>query len=116
MLTHRGISDDLLWDDYYYYVNLEDWNKIFFDVLKNMPRYTTDKLDCDNFALLMVARIMEKYKLNGCGIAIGKTPMGIHAWNIFINSPLELLYLEPQTGQVMELNEGGYKAQYVVWG
>ena len=115
LLYLEEIKSNLLWDGTYYYVALEDWNEIFLDVLKNMPAYTTDKFDCDNFALLTVARITEKYKLNGCGIAVGDSPMGYHAWNIFMASPLELLYLEPQTGQIIELDDG-YKADYVVWG
>jgi hypothetical protein len=116
MLSGIGISPRYLWDSLYYYVSLQDWNEIFIDTLKNMPAYTVDKFDCDNFALLTMARITEKYKLNGVGIAIGNSPYGYHGWNIFIASPLELLYLEPQTGQIMELAETGYKADYVVWG
>lgn len=115
VLRRQDIKADLLWDNKFYYVSLEEWNEIFLDVMKNMPKYTTDKFDCENFALLTVARITEKYKLNGIGIAIGDSPLGYHGWNIFITSPFELLYFEPQTGQVIELDDD-YKAHYVVWG
>ena len=107
---------DLLWDSNFYYVRPTDWNEILIDVSKNMPKYTADKFDCENFALLTVARITEKYKLNGCGIAIGESPLGRHGWNIFVAYPPELFYFEPQTGQIMELKGEGYQAEYVVWG
>ena len=115
-LSHKGISPDLLWDNAFYYFSLEDWGKVFTDILKNMPEYTADKFDCDNFALLTVTRITEKYKVNGAGVAIGDSPWGYHGWNIFVASPFELFYLEPQTGQIIELDDGEYKAHYVVWG
>lgn len=119
MLHDNGISltKSLLWDERYYGFSLVDWNKVFFNVLKNMPRYTTDKMDCDNFTLFMVVRITEKYKSNGCGIAIGDSPMGYHAWNIFLATGFELFYIEPQTSMVYSVEEdSGYKAHYVVWG
>jgi len=115
MLHTESIKADMLWDTYYYYYSFSDWLRVFDDILANMPKYTTDKFDCDNFALLTCARIMEKYHVNGCGIAIGDSPMGYHAWNIFIVET-ELFYMEPQTGKVIDLAGEGYKADYVVWG
>ncbi len=115
MLHREGINPDKLWDGYYHCVSFGDWLKIFDDILGNMPKYTKDKFDCDNFALLTVARITEKYHINGCGIAIGESPMGYHAWNIFLTET-DLYYMEPQTGKVFDLQGEGYRADYVVWG
>lgn len=105
-----------LWDGQYYYVKHENWGKIFADVLLNLPKYTTDKFDCEDFALLVTARVLEKYKLNTCGIAIGDSPMGYHGFNIFL-SELGLFYLEPQNGDVFFVKENsGYKADLVIMG
>ena len=116
MLNEANITGpNMLWDSFYYYYSFGDWLKVFDDILTNIPKYTTDKFDCDGFALLTVARITEKYHINGCGIAIGDSPMGYHAWNIFITQT-KLFYMGPQTGTVLDLTGDGYTAHYVVWG
>lgn len=105
-----------LWDNIYCYVRHEDWGKIFKDVLLNMPKYTSDKFDCENFAMLVSARVSEKYRLNTCGIAIGEGLGGRHGFNIFL-SESGLFYLEPQTGDVYSVFEdNGYKAEMVIFG
>lgn len=109
-------SRTILWDRCYYCVNHSDWGKVFGDVLLNMPKYTADKFDCENFALLVSARVAEKYKLNSCGIAIGQSPYGYHGFNIFLSDG-GLFYLEPQNGDVFSVDEdGGYKADLVIFG
>lgn len=106
----------ILWDRRYYCVSHSDWGKVFGDVLLNMPKYTKDKFDCENFALLVSARVAEKYKLNSCGIAIGDSPWGRHGFNIFL-SDVGLFYLEPQNGDVFPIEEdSGYKADLVIFG
>ena len=106
----------LLWDAIYWTVHIEDWNEIFIDVAKSMPAYTVDKFDCDNFALLTAARVNERYQLNSCGIAIGNTPQGYHGWTVFI-TPDEAMFYEPQTGQIMELeNPEAYKPDIIILG
>lgn len=109
-------SRTILWDRRYYCVRHADWGRLFSDVLLNMPKYTADKFDCENFALLVSARVAEKYKLNSCGIAIGDSPWGRHGFNIFL-SEVGLFYLEPQNGDVFSLEEdSGYKADLVILG
>ncbi len=126
-LVDNGIQVErsLLWDSKYYCFNLTNWGKVFKDILWNLPAYAKDKFDCDNFAMMVAVRIQEKYKINGCGIAIGDSPWGYHAWNIFLAQVYDrvhaggiaLFYLEPQNGMVYEIDEdSGYKAHYVVWG
>ena len=93
-----------LWDGKYWYVSHEDWGQVFRDVLLNLPEYTTEKFDCEDFALLTSARISERYKINACGIAIGNSPWGYHGFNIFY-SEAGLHYLEPQNGMVYSVTE-----------
>jgi len=109
-----------LWDSYYVAYTVDAWAEILIDVIKNMPSYVGQEFDCDNFALLTAARVMERYSSNAIGIAIGDSPMGAHAWNIFItweDSEARIRFYEPQTGEVMELeNDQGYKIKQVIWG
>lgn len=111
-----GLKSLYLWDHRYYRVSHEDWGKIFEDVLLNMPKYSAGKFDCENFALLVSARVCSKYRLNTCGIAIGQSPHGYHGFNIFL-SERGLFYLEPQTGDVYPVaGDSGYKAEIVILG
>lgn len=105
-----------LWDALYYYVSLKNWGAILFDVLRNAPKYTVDKFDCENFAFLTSAKVSQKYRLNTCGIAIGDSPVGRHGFNIFL-CETGLFYFEPQTGDIYPVEEAsGYRAEIVIFG
>ena len=109
-----GLEKLYLWDNKYWYVSLEDWGRVFADVLLNMPKYTVDKFDCDDFALLTSAKVSERYQLNTCGIAIGDSPWGYHGFNVFLSEG-GLYYLEPQDGMLYPVTEdSGYKARIVI--
>jgi len=97
-----------LFDNNYWYVSHEDWGKIFEDVLLNMPGYTTEKFDCEDFALLVKVRVSERYQLNTIAIIIGDSPWGRHGYNMFL-SEAGLFLLEPQTGEVFAIGETGYE-------
>lgn len=114
-----------LWDSYYMALSPEDWAEAMLDVAKNMPAYTAEVFDCDNFALLTAGRTMERYQTNGIGIAIGESPWGAHVWNILVSwengegdepGVARLTCYEPQTGQFFELNTEGYTLDAVIWG
>lgn len=115
-LAPIGASQIQLWDSAYWYLSHEDWGEVIRDVLLNMPKYTVDKFDCENFAMLTSARVSERYKLNTCGIAIGQSPWGYHGFNIFLSNK-GVFYLEPQTGDVYPIEEdSGYKAEIIIMG
>ena len=115
MLTPLDLQHLFLWDYYYYYCSHEDWGKVFEKVLLNMPEYTTEKFDCENFALLTSVRTSELFKLNTCGIAVGQSPFGYHGFNIFI-SDKGLFYLDPQNSMVYNIEEdSGYRAEIVIF-
>ncbi len=115
MLQSLNLEVSYLWDGQYYYVSLEDWGKVLLDVTKGMPKYTTDKFDCENFAMLTSARVSERYQLNTCGIAIGQSPWGEHGYNILVTEH-GLIYFEPQTGDYIPVEDGSYKARMVIFG
>lgn len=102
-----------LFDSRYFYVSHEDWGKIFADVLLNMPSYTTQKFDCEDFALLLKVRVSERYRLNTVAVIIGDTPFGRHGFNMFL-SEVGLFLLEPQTGDVFEIGEKGYEPEWAL--
>ena len=101
-------------DSRYYYVSHEDWGIIFKDILQNMPRFVSEKWDCDDFSFLTKARVGEKYQINAIGAVIGDSPMGRHAWCLFF-SEVGLFYLEPQNGIVYSVEENsGYKGDLII--
>jgi len=105
-----------LWDSKYYYVSHEDWGKVIKKVLLDMPKYTAQKFDCENYAMLTSARTSEIYKLNTMAVVIGQSPMGYHGFNMF-KSEAGLFYLEPQNSMVYDVNDdSGYKAEIIIFG
>ena len=114
--TYPGIEMHL-WDNAYWYISHGDWGKVFGDVLKNFPKWTAERFDCSNYAMLCSARVSEKYKLNTCGICIGDSPMGRHGYNVFLSAGVTLDILEPQTGMVYHSDENsGYIPRLVIFG
>lgn len=114
-LQPLGLENTYLWDYSYWYVSLEDWGKVLKDVVFGMPKYTVDKFDCENFAMLVSARVAERYQLNTCGIAVGQSPWGEHGYNLLVHQD-GLIYFEPQTGDFIEIADGSYKARLVIFG
>ncbi len=110
-----GISTRLLWDLDYYYVSLVDWGKVLKDVTVGMPKYTVAKFDCENFAMLTAARVSERYRLNTCGIAIGRSPWGEHGYNLLVTEA-GLIYFDPQTGDFIPVEDASYQAHLVIFG
>ena len=120
LLLKAGIAQIYLWDWTFWYVNLEDWGRVFADVLLNMPKYTTEKFDCENFALLTSARVSSIYQLNTCGVAIGESPFGEHGYNLFVarvDNETKLFILEPQNGMIYPIEQSeSYKPRLVFIG
>ena len=114
-LNPLGLEKSYLWDLNYWFISLEDWGKVLRDVCLGMPKYTADKFDCENFAMLVSAKVSERYQLNTCGIAIGKSPFGEHGYNLLIHKD-NLIYFEPQTGDYIPIEDGSYKAHTVIYG
>ncbi|MBU2060016.1 MAG: hypothetical protein KKB38_20060 [Gammaproteobacteria bacterium] len=104
-----------LWDSYFWAITLEDWNKVLRDVCLGMPKYSTSKFDCENFAMLTAARVSERYQINTCGVAVGASPFGEHGYNLLV-CPDTLIYFEPQTGEFVPVEYGSYKAHFVLFG
>ena len=109
-----------IWDRQFFYTSNEDWNEVVRRVLFNMPTYTAEKFDCENFALLCSARTCEAFQLNTMGLAIGRIPAGYHGFNVFLaryGEETEFYILEPQTGIfVPAAGETEYQVEEVIFG
>ena len=118
-----GVSEDDQWgaDGQYYYVSLENWQKIIEIDDINFQEYKKDINDCDNFAYNFNAHVNERFALNGAGVATGIIKDAItgeryrdsetdklvyHTWNCLIVEDTEnpnnvsFYYLEPQDDQL----------------
>lgn len=105
-----------LWDNSYWCVSLEDWKRIFDDVRRGLPAYVAEKFDCEDFAVVVTARVLERYELNTCGFAAGQSPLGYHGFNLFVapdGDGFKLHVLEPQTG---EIDPPGYLPDQIIFG
>jgi len=120
ILQPLGLRELHLWDSRYWYTSHEDWGKVFDRVLTGMPLYTSERFDCENFAMLASARTSELFKLNTCGIAIGQSPWGYHGFCLFLSrvaDEAKLFYLEPQNSMVYGIEENsGYRAEILIMG
>ena len=112
-----NITNIYFMDGKYWAVDLELWGELIWDILSGMPRYTTERFDCDDFSMLTKARFAERYKINGIGIAIGDSPLGYHAWNVFlVPDENDFYFLEPQNGEVWKINENlEYQARFIIF-
>jgi hypothetical protein len=92
------------WADQVFVLSLDDWKAVFKDVCSNLPVYQAEKFKCDMFAFSVMARVNERYEINGCGVAIGQNAAGAeHGFNLFISCDdgiFNLHILEPQNGQI----------------
>lgn len=109
-----------IWDNWYYYLDHEDWGPVLEDVLLGMPDYTSSRFDCENFATLCTCRVSSKYLINTMGIAVGTHNGQAHGFNVFVShvdGAPQLFLLEPQTGMVMPPSEPeGYEIDYAIVG
>ena len=120
LLQPLGLRELYLWDSRYWYTTHEDWGKAFEKVLLDMPKYTAERFDCSNFAMLASARTSELFKLNTCGICVGQSPWGYHGFCLFlsrVDNEDKLFILEPQNGLIYPIEEPeGYKPEILIMG
>ena len=120
LLQLLGLRELHLWDSRYWFTTHEDWGKVFEKVLLDMPKYTAERFDCSNFAMLASARTSELFKLNTCGICVGQSPWGYHGFCLFlsrVDNEDKLFILEPQNGLIYPIEEPeGYKPEILIMG
>jgi len=91
---------------------------------ENQIEYISEYFDCDDYALTFKSFVTAKMKVNAVGIALGmlkkdNVVLGGHAWNICLLDTGELVFVEPQTREIMIGNESPdgfvYELQAVIW-
>jgi len=108
-------------DDHNYYLpSWEDWKKIIEDILPRVPKYYTDKFDCDNFADWFRVRVAQDFGKNSAGRVdgyadVGRGSLESHAWIIFTDG-LHFYQLEPQNGVVMDIDDSLYVPGELIMG
>jgi hypothetical protein len=60
--------------------------------------YINDISDCDDAALLFKAAASERLE-NGVGLVFGRTPQGLHAWNVAVCVG-KVIEVEPQSATI----------------
>ncbi len=99
----------------YYYTTAKDWAEIFswiyFDF--KMPSYISARMDCEDFAFLLKGLVSAFFGLNYFGWTVGTIPGGYHGFNLFRTED-GLLLFEPQTGEMFQIGEQGYRPEYVL--
>lgn len=85
-------------DSTYYYTTQWGWEQAIAWVRKvyKFPKYTAEKFDCDDFAILMKGLISSEFGINTCAFIIGNE--GRHAFNL-CRTDEGWKMLEPQTGE-----------------
>ena len=99
----------LILDTEYRLISTETLKEIAAQI-KNRFEYIKNISDCDDAALLFKAAASERQE-NGVGLIFGKTPRGLHAWNVAMRDD-GLYEVEPQTAAIGKRK--GYKPWVVI--
>jgi len=99
-------------DSKYYTVSKRKWEEIIRNDFLEQKRYLTERFDCDDFSRCFVARVIENYGLNACGVVWGKMTKGAyHAWNFIYTAEGQLFWFEPQRESLFLPSGKEYEAQ-----
>ena len=71
----------------------------------NRYKYQTEMFDCDDFAMVLLGRLRERFP----NFAIGFAASGEHAFNFFIDNTRKLWLIEPQTDKIFTSKSVKYK-------
>lgn len=79
----------------------------------NVLTYIAEEFDCDNFMIVFAGNCMQKWKINGVGLAIDFS--GGHAYNVLLivedDGSLSIAVIEPQNDEFVIKDVGMYDAE-----
>jgi len=111
------VTDDYVLDAWYYYTDLEGWEKLLPDLVMRSSLYRKTVFDCEDFALKAQVECALRYGLNSFRMCIGNVPQGMHGFNIFpYGNEMGIIGFRlfepndgfPHAGQAFEIGENGY--------
>jgi len=85
-----------LLDGKYWTTDAETWATVLSKLVASPWAYKDEINDCEDIALEAMLQCSRDYGLNTMGMAIGKSPYGYHAFNIYIVGGTDLWLFEPQ--------------------
>ena len=110
-----------LTDHWFYIPSWEGWRKAIDYLMPRMPKYYTDKFDCENFAgwfrheMAMVFGINSFAEVEGyADLEDGRGPQR-HGWSVFPDGP-DFYQMETQTGVIMDIDDARYVPDEIVMG
>lgn len=109
-------------NDYYFYCpSWDDWRKIIEYLQPKVPKYISERRDCEFMACWFYVHVCEDFEINTMAMAEGWVDFRDgkgkqrHAWNIFTDG--ELFYqLESQTGEVFDIDNPDYAFDEIIIG
>lgn len=116
-------NTSLIFDQWYYYSDLEGWGKILQDLAFSSKLYKRDLFDCEDYALKAQVICAERFGLNSLRLCIGSMPQGKHGFNLFFHGDETgisgVMLWEPNdgfvcSGEAFEIGEYGYQPELVL--
>lgn len=111
-MSKAGISIPMgLLDGTYWTTDAKGWSEVLSRLVASPFAYKDEVNDCEDIALEAMVACSREYGLNTLGMAIGNSPQGRHAFNLFLIDGIDLWVFEPQDVmgiQYFPLGEQGY--------
>jgi len=115
-------------DLFYFPLSKKQLSKLLDDFKRYLEEYClhyeNELFDCDDFALAFKHFATVHFKTNAVGVALGMLKkdgkvLGGHAWNVVLLGNGNIVYVEPQTCEIIygnvSLDGFEYELQAVVW-
>ena len=95
-----GDMGDVLLDNKYYCLTLEEWKQVIKEIGPEVNKYTPERFDCDDFARVWYGKVAERYEINGMFVVVDYS--GEHCYNALLTHDgkghLAVVLFEPQNG------------------
>jgi len=118
-LSNIGLTTPMgMLDGRYYYTTAEGWGKLLVDLMVKSDLWTSDKYDCDDYAMKARMTCIERYGLNAIAFVIGDIAEGRHAFCLIYTGE-DWLIFEPNIGfglggQAFPIGAEGYVPDMVL--
>jgi len=109
-------------DDARFYVpDFDTWERIINYLKPKAPKYIPERRDCEWFADWFRVKVAEEFEINSLARVDGWANLGSdgyyvrHGWNIFSDG-VYWCQLEPQTGEIVEIDDPRYIPDELIMG